>query len=242
MSQAEVRAILVQLTEVSAIRRRVAGAEGLRRCVCAVKAFQHARFAATYADLLADPDYAAAAKFFLDELYGPKDFSERDAQFARIVPALVRLFPREVVATVRSLAELHALSEQLDVAMATVLESHNDLSGQRYCTAWQRVGQIQDRERQIGLMLDVGGALIRYTRHPMLRHSLRLMRQPARASGLGVLQNFLETGFDTFSGLPDARAFLALVSARERRLSDQLFAWDGRTPLPSEIASMTVEI
>ncbi|MBP7665962.1 MAG: hypothetical protein KA774_03870, partial [Burkholderiaceae bacterium] len=57
--------------------------------VVALKAYQAARFARTYADLLAHPRYGAAARFFLDELYGPQEFSQRDAQFGRVVPALV---------------------------------------------------------------------------------------------------------------------------------------------------------
>ena len=67
---------------------------------CALKAYQQQRFSRTYADLLASSRYAAASRFFLDELYGPQDFSDRDAQFARVVPALVRLFPQELVETV----------------------------------------------------------------------------------------------------------------------------------------------
>src|SRR4051812_5884506 len=86
----------------------------------AVKMFQHARFSQTYADLQEQPRYAAAVRFFLDDLYGPGDFSQRDLQFARVVPALVRLFPRDIVATVHSLARLHALSERLDTAMGRV--------------------------------------------------------------------------------------------------------------------------
>jgi len=50
------------------------------------------------------PRYGPAAHFFLEELYGPRDFADRDTQFARVVPALVRLFPREIVATVAILA------------------------------------------------------------------------------------------------------------------------------------------
>ncbi len=61
-----------------------------------------------------------AARFFLDDLYGPEDFTRRDEQFARVVPGLVRLFPQEIVGTVISLGELHALSEQFDTAMARV--------------------------------------------------------------------------------------------------------------------------
>jgi hypothetical protein len=57
-------------------------------------------------------------------------------------------------------------------------------------------------------MLAVGTALDRYTRNPLLRHSLRLMRGPAQAAGLGVLQAFLERGFDTFGEMRGATEFL----------------------------------
>ena len=110
--------ILGHLQQVDAERSHRAADQALAQQVSAVKAYQRERFSRTHADLLAHPRYAAAARFFLDDLYGPQDFAERDAQFARIVPALVRLFPHEVVATVESLAELHALSESLDSAMA----------------------------------------------------------------------------------------------------------------------------
>ena len=57
----------------------------LAQGVARLKAYQQRRFARSYADLLESPRYGAAARFFLDDLYGPRDFSERDAQFARIV-------------------------------------------------------------------------------------------------------------------------------------------------------------
>ena len=85
--------ILSQLDIVARERASRATDPALAASVEAVKAYQQRRFAATYSDLLHSPRYAGAARFFLDELYGPRDFSERDAQFARVVPALVRLFP-----------------------------------------------------------------------------------------------------------------------------------------------------
>nr|WP_296674009.1 hypothetical protein [Thiothrix sp. UBA2332] len=73
------------------------------------------------------------------------------------------------------------------------------------------------------LMLQVGGALERYTRNPLLRHSLRLMRAPAQAAGLGALQSFLENGFDTFREMRGAREFLDTIANRERELAARLF-------------------
>ena len=96
-----------------------------------------------------------AARFFLDDLYGPRDFSERDAQFARIVPALVRLFPHEIVGTVQALAALHALSERLDSAMAA--RCHGDASmTRRLC--WRpgrRSASRRHAKRQVAA--DAGG-------------------------------------------------------------------------------------
>lgn len=215
--------ILQHLDAVAAERRSRAADPALARRVEQVKRYQHDRFALTYADILAQPRYAAAARFFLDDLYGPSDFTERDAQFARIVPALVRLFPRDIVDTVRDLSALHALSERLDTAMAAVAPAPG-ASARDYALAWQGVGRPEERERQIALMMNVGRRLDGFTRNPLLRHSLRLMRGPAAAAGLGALQGFLERGFDTFATMRGATDFLATIASRERALAALLFA------------------
>ncbi len=190
--------------------------------VLAIKAYQQQRFSHTYADLLATTRYGGASRFFLEELYGPGDFSQRDAQFARVVPALVRLFPRDVVETVNTLAQLHALSETLDSEMARHL-AQGPVRADSYLDAWQAAGLAASRENQIALTLAVGQSLDELTRKPLLRHTLRMMRGPARAAGLADLQQFLESGFDTFQAMRGAKEFLALVSAREHLLAAALF-------------------
>jgi hypothetical protein len=217
--------ILEHLATVSAERAARAADDDLGRRANAIKRYQHRRFEMTHADLLAHPRYAGASRFFLEELYGPVDFTQRDAQFARIVPALVRLFPAPVVATVQTLAALHALSEQFDSAMARALESP-DVDAPRYTTAWQTCGDAGGRERQIALMENVGRSLDALTRNPLLHSSLRLMRGPARAAGLGALQSFLEAGFNTFRAMRGADEFLRLVGQRERALAATLFGSD----------------
>lgn len=224
--QADAPAILRSLHAVEHERERRAADPALGERVLALKAWQQARFRATYADLLASARYAAAARFFLDELYGPRDFSQRDAQFMRIVPALVRLFPPEIVQTVATLGELHALSESLDSAMGGLLPSPV-IEPAAYAQAWQATGRADDRERQITLTLEVGESLDRYTRKPMLTLSLRMMRGPARAAGLGELQQFLEAGFDTFKAMGGAQDFLRRIGERERAFAARMFAGDG---------------
>ena len=214
--------ILRHLAAVNDERATRAADHALGERTLGVKRYQQARFERTYADLLAHPRYSGASRFFLDELYGPADFSRRDIQFARIVPALVRLFPAEISHTVEALAALHALSEQFDTEMARHVDSI-PLDAAQYVRAWQRTGHPEQRARQIDLMLTVGRALDIFTQRPWLRHSLRMMRMPARAAGMQALQSFLESGFDTFFEMHGAAEFLAQIEARERAFGACLF-------------------
>ncbi len=215
--------ILAHLSRVDAERLRRQTAPGLAAKVDAIKRYQQRRFSLTYADLLTTARYGAAARFFLDELYGPGDFSTRDSQFARVVPAIVRLFPREIVDTVSALAGLHDLSESLDTAMGMVLTSVQ-VDAQAYTAAWQRASDPTQRGRQISLTVSLGWSLDQLTRKTLLRKSLRMMRGPALAAGLGDLQGLLERGFDAFATMRGAQEFLAMVESREQNLATRLFA------------------
>ena len=215
--------ILGHLKVVDDERQRRAAMPALNARVLALKAYQQRRFANTYADLLASTRYGDAARYFLDELYGPKDFAHRDRQFARVAPTIVRVFPNEMAETIVTLADLHARPETLDTAMGMELADAR-IGAADYIRAWQRVGRAPDRERQIALTLAIAAELDRLTGLPLLRHSLRLLRMPARAAGLSELQRTLETGFDTFRAMNGAQEFIALIGARERAFAATLFA------------------
>lgn len=216
------------VTQVTLLRQATADKPGLAQALSAVKHFQARRFAGTYFDLLHSEQYQPAALFFLEELYSEKDYSERDTQFARIAAALERLFPQQVVQTAVSLAQLHHLSEDLDLAMAqNWMDNGNAPEVRRYVYAWRAVGRRSDRNTQLSTVLDIGHELDRLTRTRGLRMLLKMMRGPANLAGMGSLQQFLESGFDTFAAMgrkgDGARHFLATVMARESNLIDLLF-------------------
>jgi hypothetical protein len=244
--------IRVAVARVAALRFASAARPELAAAVTAIKQFQSRRFAHTYADMLAAGPYQGASQFFLGELYSDKDYSQRDAQFSRIANALQTMFPKHVVATAVALAQLHSLTEGLDHAMglawlavgdaglsspAGVLTVACDVSlgyrpneVERYVAAWRAVGRHGDRDAQLSSVLLVGQELDRLTRAPGLRLLLKMMRRPAHAAGLSALQSFLEAGFDTFAEMggrgEGAKAFLALIQAREKVLIEDLFTAD----------------
>ena len=89
------------LARVAELRQAASRADALAQALQTVKRLQAQRFAGTYPDLLANPRFSSSVTFFLEELYSAKDYSDRDAQFARIAGAIERTFPDSVVATVR---------------------------------------------------------------------------------------------------------------------------------------------
>jgi hypothetical protein len=219
------------LETVAQLRQMRAGNALLSSANAAIKRFQAQRFQATYADLLRSPRYQTAARFFLQELYSDKDYAERDQQFARIAGTIAKLFPQSVVNTAAALAEVHALTERLDDAMAhqylafaSSERALNDTA--RYIACWRRVGDAAARQQQLEVVLALGQSLNSLTRKPGLRTLLKMMRGPATAAGLGSLQKFLESGFDAFQTMRGADDFLKLIAERETSWIKRLFEDD----------------
>ena len=188
-----------------------------------LKAFQAARLARTYADVAAEPCYRLATEFFLGDLYGPKDFSRRDASMLRILPVMVRTLPAKAVETATLAIEIEALSESLDHRVAAELEP-GPIDDERYSRAYRKASTRPERERQIELIVAVGRRLDALVAKPLVYRTLKLMRRPARLAGLEALQDFLERGFEAFRAMAGAEPYLALIDERESTILERLFS------------------
>jgi hypothetical protein len=217
------------LESVAILRQERMGQPALAAANSAIKRFQALRFQATYADLLQSPRYQTAARFFLHELYSDKDYAERDQQFGRIANTIAKLFPQVVVNTAAALAEVHALTEGLDDAMAhayLALKPGYQSDAALYIACWRQVADPASRQQQLQVVLALGESLDSLTRKPGLRMLLKMMRGPASAAGLGSLQKFLEAGFDAFQTMRGADEFLKLIAQRETDWIQRLFEAD----------------
>jgi len=194
--------------------------------------WQAARLRQTYADLEAMPRYAGAVAFFEADLYGGADFAQRDADVARIAPVMVVMLPARVIGTIAQAMEVNALSQELDRALlARLPRAEGRFTVAEYCRAYRAMDDRPARERQIRLIADIGAALDRFVRMPLLHAALVMMRQPARLAGMGVLHDFLERGFDAFRNMNGADEFLAAIVGRETALMDAIFG-GANAPFP----------
>ncbi len=192
-----------------------------------LRRWQAGRLAASFEGFMDDPARKPAAQFFMTDLYGDRDFSQRDSDIARVAPKMQRLLPTGLVETLADAIELGTLSHALDLRMAEALEVRaprsKTLTEALYAEAYRDVGLQLLRGRQIDLIVRAGHGLGTALRTRGVSTLLSVLRGPARAAGLGELQTFLERGFGAYAKLDDVGAFIADIERGEREVSRRLF-------------------
>ena len=195
-----------------------------------LQSWQAQRLQASFGGFLGDPVRRPAAQFFLTDLYGEHDFSQRDADIARVIPMMQKLLPVALLKTVADGIELAVLTHALDLRMVDALQAlggrRRSIDADLYARAYRMVGRRRLRARQIALIDEVGRGLWSALRMHGVGALLKISRMPARAMGFGELQGFLERGFDAFGKLGDAEPFLADIRDNETRVMERLFAGD----------------
>ena len=199
----------------------------------ALKAWQTQRLASSYEILSRTPRYRPAVDFFLTELYAPRDFSQRDEELVRVLPAMVRFLPNRALNTLADACEMDALSESLDADMVAALIAQGNskrIDGRTYAEAYRTCGRLDERQRQIDLVEQIGSTLDHLTRVPLLQQTLRVMRKPAHMAGLATLQHFLESGFSAFKNMGSAREFLDTIAEIESGFMNRIVAGENASP------------
>lgn len=193
-----------------------------------LEGWQAERLAMTYQDLERDPRYRPALQFFLNDIYGARDFSRRDDDVRRVYPLMSRVLSEEAIGSISLAMDLHALSQELDDAVLDVLTGDlglrpgGPLLPEQYAEAYRRVGRVEDRRRQIEVVVELGRMLDRVVPNPMLYTAVRLAHQPAHFMGFGELQDFVERGFVAFRQMQGADHFLDAIHARETTIHRRL--------------------
>ena len=196
----------------------------------ALQQWQRARLKRSFQDVISSDNYRPAGEFFLSELYGGLDFRERDQDMDRVMPLMIRFLPDRTLATMAEAFELQAISLEFDMAMAGHMQqaSITELDMDSYCRIYRSCSDKAGRERQILLIRKLGYDLDKLVRKPMVNYLVRLMRGPAHAAGFGRLQQFLETGLESFRAMEDPEWFIETVYEREWEAMQRMFAGDER--------------
>ncbi len=235
------KAIIQHLHQVNAYRD-LAERMGLLPAIARLQDWQCQRLLASHQDLAAQPRYQLAMSFFVDELYGPKDFSQRDADLARVIPKLSKLLPDKAMKALDDALALNALSYDLDMKMTQSLAAAQPdgnaliIDRDSYARAYRDVGERDKREQQIHIIEHLGGELADVITIRGIGMLIKLARRPAKLAGVLSLHEFLERGYNAFHAIGDVHSFIDPVMRREHALMEALFEpgldLENENPLP----------
>ncbi|MBN24107.1 MAG: hypothetical protein CL578_03540 [Alteromonadaceae bacterium] len=223
-----------------------------------VQRWQTLRMQATHEGHINDPRTAPALAFFVEQIYGPQDFSQRDADIQRVVPKMHKYMPSQALRSLESALRLHALSYELDYALALALKSMAQvadtlcaktsivINSQTYAAAYCKDNNANLRQEQISLLIELGENLSQAVAIKGVAMMLSLSKHPARMKGLQALHLFLHDGYKAFKKIPNSQRFMDDIVSKEARLvailfnkqfseqvfSQQVFSQQGINPLP----------
>lgn len=191
----------------------------------ALQRWQQQRLARSFEDFNRQEGYRPAVEFFLSEIYGGLDFRKRDQDMSRVMPVMVRFLPDRALNTMSEAFELQAISLEFDIEMATWMQTGcvSELDMQSYGEVYRACSDRPGRERQIQLIRKLGYDLDSLVQKPFVNYLVRLLRGPAHAAGFGELQEFLESGLESFRALEDTEYFVETIYDREWAAMRKLF-------------------
>ncbi len=210
------------------LAERTLGAEFPLRQFETLQAWQLDRLTTTFSDLYRQEGYRHAVEFFVSDLYGGLEFRERDQEMGRVMPIMIRFLPDKALVALAEAFELQAISLEYDFGMADYMarQGIDELDMAAYCRVYRASSDRAGRERQIQLFPKIGRDLNKLVRKSIVNYLLRMLRGPAHAAGFGLLQEFLESGLDSFRALQDPDYFVDTIYRREWGSMERLFAGD----------------
>ena len=210
------------------IQRQPLDGTSLDPKVALLRAWQSERLTRTYQDLLADDRHRLACEFFLDDIYGPYDFSQRDHDIEQMYAFTRRFVPDAVLRPLAVTVELHQLSETLDRQLLDVLLDRlgvtDTITPEVYAEGYRVCDNYATRVYQIELIERICEHIDGIVRNLLTGPTLALAKRPLRNSGHVALVDFLERGYNGFKHMQGSQHFRATIRQRELNLLDRMYA------------------
>jgi hypothetical protein len=211
--------------------QEIADKAGLIPAIRDVQTWQCKRLLVSHQHMYQQNRFKPAVEFFINELYGPNDFSQRDQDIARIVPKMSKFLPEKALQSLASALHLNTLSFELDFALAKKLES-TEINRDSYAKAYVSCDNLATRQQQIDYIRTLGNDLAEVVKMKGISSLLFISRKPAKMAGVLALHEFLEKGFKAFKNIGNVEDFIVPVVNKEHQIMQQLVNPNSPNPLP----------
>jgi len=199
----------------------------------ALQTFQQNRLNSTYLDLKAKPEYSQIGEFFFNRLYGPEDFSFRDAGIKKLHSVLSGSVYKGMASAVSMVIELHELSDSLDNRMVEKMIENRvgtDMNMEQYREIYRRLDNYDERIYQINLVTRVNRAFHRLSKMWVVGISLKTVRTAAHVMGMGKIMDFIYEGYSGFRKIGNIDEFVDTIKYRELAWHNEIWSLTADEP------------
>jgi hypothetical protein len=183
----------------------------------ALQIFQSSRLRRDYQDLSAIPMYEPVGEFFFTELYGPRDFSQRDND-ARRLQHFLHMVPGVHLRDVEELLELISTTADLDDGLTRlIIERGAPLAFDEplYERLYREADNYDARLRQLELIDSTLAIVFRHSRSHLIGIALESSGLIARLAGFESGHTFLLKGFRALRNVTSIDHFATTIYNRE---------------------------
>lgn len=218
-----------ELTSNPELQYKQVPSEGLKPNLARLREWQSQRLENTYADMLEDKRFMSACRFFLTDIYAPKDFTQRDEDVQRIYRFLSKIMPPPTIQLLTEAVELTRLTYVLDESLLAVLEemgSAERITPKAYAEGYRRCDNYDLRLEQIARITHLLKVIANGSKLPMVGTVVRLAKKPAMSAGYDELYSFVTRGYSAFRSMRSPQIFVHTIEKREKQILDRIYASD----------------
>jgi len=200
---------------------------GLSERMVYLKALQQKRLQETYADFIAQEEYAETCAFFFGKVYTTEDSSVRDQAVERFYGKLKRVLGGKIIQCLGQIISLQKLTVALDERLADVLiemDAPIECDIETYEQAYRESDNYDDRVRQIEIL----HANLRLAHQIFHRFGvgtgLKALHEFERVRGRhGRVTGFLLDAYHAIHPLRDIGPLAEAINERERLRLDRIY-------------------
>jgi hypothetical protein len=211
--------------------QKIAEEAELMTTIKAVQSWQCKRLLVSHQHMYQQKRFKPAVEFFINELFGPNDFSQRDKDIARIIPKMSTFLPQKALQSLACALHLNTLSFELDFELAKRLVD-TTINRDTYAKAYISCNNFASRQQQIDYIRNLGNDLADVVKIKGISSLLFISRKPAKMAGVLALHEFLEKGFKSFKNMGNVEDFITPLVNKEREIMQQIANPNCPNPLP----------
>jgi hypothetical protein len=193
-----------------------------------LRSWQSDRLAQTYRDLLDSDQYSPACRFFLSDIYAPKDFSQRDQDIHTIYSYLSHILPPISLKLLKDSIDLNRLTYALDRSLLDALVERlgviDRITSGQYARAYQICDNYDERLFQIQSLAKILWEVAQGAHWPLVGTAIKIVHRPAIHAGWVELYDFLARGYKAFKPMKNVKHFVGVIRQREMRILENLFS------------------